>query len=165
MAETTHERVGEQSVVHRREFDARPEQVQRAHTTAELFAQWMGPRGSRLRIDRFEAHTGGRFDYTVEAGGGEAGDGEAGGEWRFWGSYHEVVAGRIVHTWELQQEPGRPTLEVLEFRELPGGRCALGITSTYASKAACDAMVESGIDGGMDEDFERLDEALAQLAR
>ncbi|QUW19759.1 SRPBCC domain-containing protein [Agrococcus sp. Marseille-Q4369] len=160
MAETTHERVGEQSVVHRREFDASPEQVQRAHTTAELFAQWMGPRGSRLRIDRFEPHTGGRFDYTVETG-----EGEAGGEWRFWGSYHEVVAGRIVHTWEFQQEPGRPTLEVLEFRELPGGRSALEITSTYASKAACDAMVASGIDGGMDEDFERLDEALALLAR
>jgi uncharacterized protein YndB with AHSA1/START domain len=155
MSGTTHERVGEQSIVHRREFDARPERVQLAHTTAEIFAQWMGPRGSRLRIERFDAHTGGRFDYTVEAGG----------EWRFWGSYHEVVEGRIVHTWEFQEEPGRPTLEVLEFRELPGGRCALEITSTFASKAACDAMVESGIDAGMDEDFERLDEALAKLAR
>ncbi|ERG65531.1 hypothetical protein L332_13920 [Agrococcus pavilionensis RW1] len=154
MAETTHERVGEQSIVHGREFDASPEHVQRAHTTAELFAQWMGPRGSRLRIDRFEAHTGGRFDYTVEAGG----------EWRFWGSYHEVVEGRIVHTWELQQEPGHPTLEVLELRELPGGRCALEITSTFASRAACDAMVESRLDGGMDEGFERLDELLAHLA-
>jgi len=155
MAETTHERIGEQSIVHRREFDASPEQVQRAHTTAELFAQWTGPRGSRLRIDRFDAHTGGRFDYTVEAGG----------EWRFWGSYHEVVEGRIVHTWELQQDAGHPTLEVLDLRELPGGRCALEITSTFASRAACDAMVESGLDGGMDESFERLDELLAQLAR
>lgn len=154
MSETTHERVGEQSIVHRREFAASAADVQRAHTTAELFSQWMGPRGSTLRIDRFDAHTGGRFDYTVEIGG----------EWRFWGSYHEVVEGRIVHTWEFQEEAGRPTLEVLEFRDLPGGGSSLEITSTYSSRAACDAMVESGIDGGMDEDFERLDEALAGLS-
>ena len=151
---TTHERIGEQSIVHRREFEAPAATVQRAHTTAELFAQWMGPRGSRLRIEHFEARTGGRFDYTVELGG----------DWRFWGSYHEVVDGRIVHTWEFQGEPGRPTLEVLEFRDLPGGRSALEITSTYASKEDCDTMVASGMDGGMDEDFERLDEALARLA-
>jgi uncharacterized protein YndB with AHSA1/START domain len=154
MATTTHERIGEQSILHRREFEAPAATVQRAHTTAELFAQWMGPRGSRLRIEHFEARTGGRFDYTVELGGG----------WRFWGSYHEVVDGRIVHTWEFQGEPGRPTLELLEFRDLPDGRSALEITSTHASKEDCDAMVASGLDGGMDEDFERLDEALARLA-
>lgn len=154
MAETNHERISDQSILHRREFEAPAATVQRAHTPAELFAQWMGPRGSRMRIEHFEARTGGRFDYTVEAGGG----------WRFWGSYHEVVAGRIVHTWEFQAEPGRSTLEVLEFRDLPDGRSRLEITSTYASKADCDAMVASGIDGGMDEDFERLDEALARLA-
>jgi uncharacterized protein YndB with AHSA1/START domain len=155
MSETNHERTGAQSIVHRREFDAPAAVVQRAHTTAEIFAQWMGPRGSRLRIEHFEARTGGRFDYTVEMDG----------DWRFWGSYHEVAQGRIVHTWELQAQPGRPTLEVLEFRDLPDGRSALEITSTYASVADCDAMVASGIDGGMDEDFERLDEALARLAR
>jgi uncharacterized protein YndB with AHSA1/START domain len=154
MATTSHERIGEQSIVHRREFEASAATVQRAHTTAELFAQWMGPRGSRLRIEHFEARTGGRFDYTVEMGG----------DWRFWGSYHEVVDGRMVHTWEFQSEPGRPTLEVLEFRDLSDGRSVLEITSTYASKEDCDAMVASGLDGGMDEDFERLDEALARLA-
>lgn len=154
MSETTHERLSEQSIVHRREFQAPAAVVQRAHTTAEIFAQWMGPRGSTLRIEHFEARTGGRFDYTVEAGG----------DWRFWGSYHEVVDGRIVHTWEFQAEPGRPTLEVLDFRDLPDGGSVLQITSTYASIADCDAMVASGLDGGMDEDFARLDEALARLA-
>lgn len=151
---TSHERVGEQSIVHRREFDAPAFAGQRAHTTAALFAQWMGPRGSTMRIQRFDARTGGSFDYVVELGG----------DWRFWGSYHEVVAGRIVHTWEFQEEPGQPTLEVLEFRELADHRSALEITSTYASKAACDAMVASGLDGGMDESFDRLDEVLASLA-
>ncbi|MCH1883856.1 SRPBCC domain-containing protein [Agrococcus sp. ARC_14] len=154
MSETTHERIGEQSIVHRREFDAPAAAVQRAHTTAELFSQWMGPRGSTIRIDHFDARRGGCFDYTVEISG----------QWRFWGSYHEVIAGRIVHTWEFQEEPGRPTLETLEFRDLDGGRSVLEVTSSYTSKAACDAMIESGIDGGMDEDFERLDEVLSTMA-
>ena len=154
MSETTHERVGEQSIVHRREFDAPPDAVQRAHTTADLFSQWMGPRGSTMTVTHFDARSGGSFDYTIEIGG----------QWRFWGSYHEVVDGRIVHTWELQEEPARPTLEVLEFRQLEGGRYALEVTSTFASKADCDAMVASGLDGGMDENFDRLDEALASIA-
>lgn len=154
MTVTTHERAGAQSIVHRREFDAPPRAVQRAHTTAELFSQWMGPRGSTMRIEHFDARTGGSFDYVVELGG----------EWRFWGAYHEVVAGRIVHTWEFQEEPGHPTLEVLEFRGLEGGRCALEVTSTYVSEADCDAMVASGLDGGMDESFDQLDEVLAGLA-
>ncbi|WP_404311739.1 SRPBCC domain-containing protein [Agrococcus terreus] len=154
MTTTTHERVGEQSVVHRREFAAPLAAVHRAHTTAVLFAQWMGPRGSRIRIDRFDAHTGGGFDDTVEAGG----------DWRFWGSYHEVTDHRIVHTWEFESDPGRPTLEVLELQRLAPDRCRLTITSTYGSREACDAMVASGLDGGMDEDFERLDELLARMA-
>src|SRR6185437_4496861 len=103
---TTHERIGEQSIVHRRGFAAISAQVQRAHTDAEIFSRWMGPRGSRMRIQHFDARTGGSFDYTVEMDG----------DWRFWGSYHKVADGRIVHSWEFEAEPGHPTFETLEFR-------------------------------------------------
>ena len=155
MTSTTHERVGEQSIVHRRTFDAPVEAVHRVHTTADLLARWMGPRGSRVRIDRFDATTGGAFDYTVEVGEGR---------YRFWGSYHEVLPTRIVHTWQFEGEHD-VTLEILELAETADGRAELTITSTYASAAACDRMVASGLDeGGMDGDFERLDELLAQLA-
>ena len=152
--ETTHERIGEQSIVHRREFAASSAQVQRAHTDAEIFSRWMGPRGSRMRIQHFDARTGGSFDYTVEMDG----------DWRFWGSYHEVADGRIVHSWEFEAEPGHPTFETLEFRDLADGSCALKVTSIYTSKADCDAMAKSGLDGGMEENFDRLDDVLAGLA-
>lgn len=150
---TSHTRVGEQSVAHRREFAAPAEAVQRAHTDADLFVQWMGPRGTTVRIDRFDAVTGGAFRYVVESGDG--------GAWPFRGSYHHVSPGLVVHTWEYEDEPG-PTLETLRFVDLGGGRSALEITSTYTSKAACDAMLASGIDAGMDEDFERLEALLAR---
>jgi uncharacterized protein YndB with AHSA1/START domain len=70
-----------------------------------------------------------------------------------------VAPGRIVHTWEYEGEPGA-TLESLRFTDLEGGRSQLEVTSTYTSQEACDAMLASGMDAGMDEDFERLDTLL-----
>lgn len=154
---TTHTRTGEQSVEHRREFAAPAELVQRAHTEAALFTRWMGPHGTTVRLDRFDPFTGGAFRYIVAA--------PDGGAWAFRGAYHEVSPGLIVHTWEYEDEPGA-TLETLRFTDLADGRSALAITSTYTSKAACDDMLASGMDAGMDEDFERLDAVLAlALAR
>lgn len=148
---TTHVRIGEQSIRHTRSFAASAERVQRAHTDPELFVQWMGPRGTTVRLDRFEAVTGGAFRYVVEASDG--------GAWAFRGAYHEVSPGLIVHTWEFEAEPGA-TLETLRFTDSPEGGSVLEVVSTYTSKNACDAMLASGIDGGMDEDFDRIDELL-----
>lgn len=154
-AETTHERTGPQSITHRREFAAPAATVQRAHVEADLFRHWMGPHGTTVRLDRFDAVTGGAFRYVVESGDGRA--------WAFRGSYHEVSDGLIIHTWEFEGELG-VTLETLRFVDLDGGRSLLEVVSTYTSEAACDALVASGIDAGMDEDFERIDTLLASLA-
>jgi uncharacterized protein YndB with AHSA1/START domain len=151
---TEHTRVGEQSIRHRREFAAPAALVQRAHTDADLFTRWMGPRGTTVRLDRFDATTGGAFRYVVQA--------PDGGRWAFRGSYHQVDDGIIVHTWEFEDEPG-PTLETLRFSELPDGRSVLEVTSTYTSRQACDAMLTSGMDAGIDEDFERLDAVVEGL--
>lgn len=154
--ETTHERTGPQSIQHRREFAAPAALVQRAHVEPDLFRQWMGPKGTTVRLDRFDATTGGAFRYVVESG--------EGGGWAFRGSYHEVSDGLIIHTWEFEGELG-VTLETLRFVDLDGGRSVLDVSSTYTSEAACDALVESGIDGGMDEDFERIDTLIEALTR
>lgn len=154
-AETTHERTGSQSIQHRREFAAPAALVQRAHVEADLFRQWMGPHGTTVRLDRFDAVTGGAFRYVVQGGDGQG--------WAFRGSYHEVSDGLIIHTWEYEGELG-VTLETLRFVDLDGGRSVIEVTSTYTSEAACDALVESGIDAGMDEDFERIDALLATLS-
>ncbi len=152
---TEHVRAGEQSIRHRREFAAPAALVQRAHTDPELFVRWMGPRGTTVRLDRFDAVSGGAFRYLVQ--------GSDGAGWAFRGSYHQVEDGLIVHTWEFEDEPG-PTLETLRFVDLGDGRSALEVTSTYTSKQACEAMLASGMDAGMDEDFERIDALLAELA-
>lgn len=153
---TSHRRVGPQSVVHQREFAAAAALVQRAHVERDLFAQWMGPRGTTVRFDRFDPTSGGGFRYVVESG--------SGGAWAFRGSYHDVSPGRIVHTWEFEGETG-VTLETLRFSDLDEGRSLLEITSTHVSEAACDAMLASGMDAGMDEDFDRLDALLPAILR
>lgn len=149
---TDHSRVGDQSIRHRREFDAPAVLVQRAYIDPILFTRWMGPAGTTVRLDRFDAITGGAFRYSVVRGDGNG--------WTFRGSYHQVEDGLIVHTWEYEGEPGA-TLETLRFSDLPNGRSLLEVVSTYTSQEACDAMLASGMDAGMDEDFERLDAVLA----
>ncbi len=151
---TDHTRVGDQTIRHRREFNAPAVVVQRAHTDPDLFTRWMGPRGTTVRLDHFDAKTGGAFRYVVEAGNGNS--------WAFRGSYHSVQNGAIVHTWEYEAEPG-VTLETLRFSDLPEGRSVLEINSTYTSRQACDDMLASGMDAGMDEDFERLDAVAAEF--
>ncbi len=114
-------------------IDAPAALVQRAHVEPDLFVQWMGPAGTSCELHRFDAATGGSFDYTIH-GGGQG--------FRFVGSYHEVSPGRIVHTWEYLGDPGRPTLETLAFVDLPGGRCRVEGTSVYTSVGHCSEMAD-----------------------
>ena len=152
---TTHARVGEQALTFSRLFAAPARLVFAAHVRADLFCRWMGPRGSAIHVQHFDARTGGSFRYSV-------------GEdlhYAFFGSYHEVrEATRIVHTWEMLGDPGRPTLETLTFVELSGETSRLDGLSLYTSAEHCGATLawdESG--HGMQEGFERLDELLRGL--
>jgi uncharacterized protein YndB with AHSA1/START domain len=113
----------------------------------------MGPRGSTCQVDRFDAATGGGFRYTIGAGGST---------FTFFGSYHEVlVPQRLVHTWEFEGDPGRPTLESLTFVDLIDGRCRLDGLSVYTSAQQCEEMLAFDLSGeGMDENFERLDQLI-----
>ena len=149
---TDHTRTGEQSLGFSRRFAAPAERVFRAHTRADLFVQWMGPLGTRVEAERFDARTGGAFDYTVVGSG----------RWRFFGSYHEVAAPhRIVHTWEFAEDPGRPTLEILTFTDLGDGTSRLDGRSLFPTEEACAEMFASDLQAGMDGNFDRLDDVLA----
>ena len=70
---------------------------------------------------------------------------------------------RLVQTFEYEGEPGHPNLEVLTFTELDGGRSRLDGVSLFLSVDERDAML-GDMDGGMDENFDRLEELLAANA-
>ena len=136
-----------------REFDAPKEKVFRAHTDPELVVQWQGPRGMDARIDHYDCRTGGSYRYV------HARDGE---EYGFHGSFHEVrPAELIVQTFTFEGFPDSVALERLELEDLPGGRSRLTATSLVDSFEGRDAFLASGMETGVREGYERLDELLA----
>lgn len=136
-----------------REFDASADKVFRAHTDPELVVQWLGPRRHEMRIDRYDCRTGGDYRYVHASNGNEYG---------FFGSFHEVRPGElIVQTFTFEGMPDGVALERLVFEELGDGRTRLTATSLVDSFEARDAFVASGMEEGVREGYERLDELLA----
>jgi uncharacterized protein YndB with AHSA1/START domain len=136
-----------------REFDAPREKVFRAHTDPELYVRWVGPRNTQTRIDHFDCRTGGSFRFLNISDGVEYG---------FHGSFHEVRPSEvIVQTFTYEGEPDGVALERLVLEDLGDGRTRLTSTSLVDSFEARDGMLASGMDVGVREGYERLDELLA----
>ena len=141
------------TVVIIREFDAPPERVFRAHTDPELVAQWLGPRRLTMRIEEYDARTGGSYRYVHHD--------DDGNEYGFRGVFHEVrPVDRIVQTFSFDGYPDSVSLEILVLEDL-GGRTRLTGTSVLDSLEARNGMVASGMEVGIREGYERLDELLA----
>ena len=140
-----------------REFDAAPEQVFRAHVDPGLYAQWVGPRSVTTRITRWEARTGGEWAFANDRDGEEIAS--------FHGSFHEVRQhDRIVWTFTYDGEPDGVALETLTFEETEGGCTRLRVLSIVQDFETRDGMLSSGMDVGVNEGYDKLDELLAKGA-
>jgi uncharacterized protein YndB with AHSA1/START domain len=136
-----------------REFDAPTDKVFRAHTDPELIVQWLGPRRHEMQIDHFDCRTGGSYRYLHVSDGNEYG---------FNGCFHEVRPNElIVQTFTFEGFPDGVALEKLELHDLGDGRTRLVATSLVDSFEGRDAMIASGMEVGIREGYERLDELLA----
>lgn len=139
-----------------REFDAPPTDVFRAWTDPELFVQWIGPRSIDTRVEHWDARTGGSWRYTAH----RAGEPVA----AFYGSFHEIRPDeRLVQTFTYDGFPDGVSLETITFEALPGGRTRATGVSVVESVASRDAILSSGMDVGVREGYEKLDELLATL--
>jgi uncharacterized protein YndB with AHSA1/START domain len=149
---------GKQELFITREFDAPRELVFKAHTDPELYAQWLGPRGLTTTFEIFEPVSGGQYRFIQKD--------QDGNEYAFRGVTHEVTAPeRIIGTFEFEglPEPGHVTLETTRFEPLPGDRTRITAQSVYQSVADRDGMIQSGMERGVEEGYERLDEILDKL--
>ncbi|MGZ4549193.1 MAG: SRPBCC family protein [Blastococcus sp.] len=136
-----------------REFDAPVEKVFRAHTDPDLVVQWLGPRNLTMTIDHYDCRSGGSYRYIHSRGDDEFG---------FHGSFHEVRPNElIVQTFTFEGFPDQVALEKLVLEDLGNGRTRLTATSLVDSFADRDAFVASGMETGVVEGYERLDEVLA----
>ena len=136
-----------------REFDAPPEKVFRAHVDPDLVVQWVGPRDLEMKLDVWDPRTLGSYRYIHSR------DGE---EYAFHGCFHEVRSPEvIVQTFTFEGEPDAVALERMEFQDLGGGRTRLVATSLVDSFEDRDAFVASGMEEGINQGYEKLDDLLA----
>ena len=137
-----------------REFDAPPDQVYRAHVDPDLAMAWLGPRDIESRVDHWDARTGGSWRYV------SARDGE---EFAFFGSFHELrPAERIVQTFTYEGFADGVSLEILTLEPLEGGRTRLRAVSVVESVEGRDAFVATGMETGIVEGYQKLDELLQE---
>jgi uncharacterized protein YndB with AHSA1/START domain len=138
-----------------REFDATPAQVFRVQTDPELLGKWMGPRDLELRLDEYDARPGGSYRFVHRDA--------QGGEYGFRGVFHTVVKNELViQTFEFEGVPNQVAIETMTLTDL-GGRTRLHTHSVYPSVEGRDAAIASGMEHGIRDSMDRLEELCATV--
>jgi uncharacterized protein YndB with AHSA1/START domain len=139
----------------KREFDAPRDRVFAAYTDPKLVPEWWGPRGTTTVVDVMDVRAGGRWRFVSRDADGR--------EDAFRGTYREVAPpDRIVQTFEWEGMPGHVSVETAVFEDL-GDRTRVVTTTTFHTTEERDGMLGSGMEKGMNETYQRLDELLARL--
>ena len=141
-----------------REFDAPADLVFRAFTTPELVKRWWsGKRGTVTDVE-IDLREGGRWRYVMETNDGM--------EVAFHGEYREIASGqRLVSTEVFEGIPDaeeHASLNTLTLSE-SDGRTTLEVLVEHKSKEDRDAVIDSGMEGGMQEAYDLLEEVARSL--
>ena len=135
-------------------FNAPRSLVWKAYTTPDMVAQWWG-RGNKLVIEKMEVKRGGHWRFVEHGPEGEHG---------FEGRYREVSPEvRIVQTFEWDGMPGHTVLDTADFEDLGDGRTRVVSVSLFFTTEERDGMLASGMEGGLNESYEALDQLLLKL--
>lgn len=151
---------GKQEIIIEREFDAPCELVFKAFTDPKLYVQWLGPRELTTTLETFEPGNGGSWRYIQKDADGN--------EYAFHGVNHEVLSPeRIIGTFEFEglPEKGHVILETARFEELSGNRTKLTSQSVFQSVVDRDGMLQSGMEEGVNDSYNRLDELLEKMQK
>lgn len=148
---------GKQELFITREFDAPRELVFKAHIDPDLYVQWLGPRGYEMVLETFEPYSGGKYRYIHKD--------QDGNEFGFHGVFHEISEALMIQTFEYEglPEKGHVTLDTMRLEKLPGDRTKITIQSVFQSVADRDGMIQAGMEQGLNDGYERLDDLLAKL--
>jgi len=144
-----------------REFDAPKHLVYKAWTTPELVKRWWSGRRGAVTLAEIDLRVGGQWRYVMEANGGF--------EVAFHGEFREIVPNeRLVNT-EVYEMPGAPPLapedepvNIVTFTE-EAGRTTLSVLVQTTSKELRDMIVDSGMEAGMQESMDALEEVAVSL--
>jgi uncharacterized protein YndB with AHSA1/START domain len=139
-----------------REFDAPRHLVYKAWTTPELVRRWWAGQRGRMTVAEIDLRVGGTWRYVMIANGGH--------EVAFHGEYREIVPDeRIVNTEVYEGAPeGGAALNLVTFAEADG-RTTLELLTRVDSKEVRDMIIDSGMEGGMQEGMDLLEQVAISL--
>lgn len=143
-------------IVTKMTFNAPRELIFKAYTDPDLIPQWLGPRNLTTMVDELDARAGGSWRFLHYDPEGNV--------YAFHGVFHDVVAPeRIVQTFEYEGMPGHVTMDTAVFEDLGGGKTRVVSQSVFQSIEDRDGMIASGMEVGVNDGYERLNELLAML--
>lgn len=135
-----------------REFDAPRQLVFDAFSKPELLRRWFGPRGWSLVECEVDLRVGGGFRFVLRSPDGK--------ELGVRGVYREISSpARSVHMESFDDYPGESQVTAV-FTE-SDGKTTMTATVLYPSREVRDAVVQSGMEHGAAESYDKLAEMLA----
>ncbi|MGW5320037.1 SRPBCC family protein [Nocardia thailandica] len=144
--------VGDREVHIERIFAASPERVWAAYSRIEQLSQWWG-RGHVLDVERWEFRKGGHWRF-VEHDGDES--------YGFEGRFREIVPGeKIVQSFEWDGMPAHISIDTTTLVDLGDGRTKVVTDSIFHTAEERDGMLQSGMEGGLNDSYRALDALLA----
>jgi uncharacterized protein YndB with AHSA1/START domain len=137
-----------------RDFEAPRHLVWKAWTTPELVKRWWHANRGEVTIAEIDLRVGGKWRYAQVACGSEV---------AFHGEFREIVPNeRIVSTEVYEAMPEAEALDTLTLSEVDG-RTTLTILTQLASKAHRDAYIDSGMEDGLQDALDLLEELAVSL--
>jgi uncharacterized protein YndB with AHSA1/START domain len=138
-----------------REFDAPRHLVYKAWTTPELVKRWWNARRGEVTIAEIDLRVGGKWRYVMVT--------DDGFEVGFHGEFREIVPNeRIVSTEVFEGFPEGEAVNTLTLTE-ENGRTTLEILVRHSSKEHRDAQINSGMEAGMQDAMDLLEEVAISL--
>ena len=143
-----------------RDFDAPRDLVYQAYTTPELVKRWWAGQRGEMMLTEIDLQVGGSWRYVMTTNDGQ--------EVGFHGEFREIVPNeRLVMTeiYEGMPEgtPEEAALNTVTFAEADG-RTTLTIHTEVSSKDVRDMIIDSGMEGGMQEHMDLLEQVAISLA-
>ncbi|MNQ78969.1 hypothetical protein D3C85_938950 [compost metagenome] len=147
---------GSSIILIERMFNASRDKVFAAMTQKDKLERWWTGPGHTNRIVHLDVRDGGSWHFIQTS--------ENGHEFSFHGSYHMVSPEMTIQTFEFDGlgERGHVAMEKLELTDAGNGTTKLQVTSTFFSVADRDGMLHSGMEEGMQQTYDRLEEVLKE---
>jgi uncharacterized protein YndB with AHSA1/START domain len=144
---------GDREIVSERVFNAPRERVFRAFSDPELIPQWWGRRQDKITVEKMDVREGGDWRFVTDGPDGQH---------AFRGTFRVIdPPEKVEQTFEWEGMPGHVAVDSATFEDLGDGRTKVRVRTIFHTTEERDGMLASGMEIGMGESYERLDELLA----